>query len=320
MIKNLSIQNFKSIKSLDLACKKINVFIGEPNAGKSNVIECISMWSANQTIKLTSLMRLKNLTDLFFDNQTDLKIQLGLNDLTLSVSFDGNSGSFIFSFEKSGQSFAKNYATMSGDNHGHSFTPNEFNIKSYRYSSNNPNNPMPGPLSIPSGDNLVSVLISNSKFKSLISDLFRSKGFRLNIQPIERELLLSKEVGDDIYSYSYSNISETLKRVVFLMACIETNENATILFDEPESNTFPFYTKYFAERLTYDQTNQFFLTTHNPYLLESIVAKTPPENLNVVITYMKDYETKIRVLSGSEVLELMELDVFFNLKRYTESA
>ena len=38
MIKNLTIQNFKSIKDLQLDCKRINLFIGEPNSGKSNLL------------------------------------------------------------------------------------------------------------------------------------------------------------------------------------------------------------------------------------------------------------------------------------------
>jgi len=40
MITKLSIANFKSIRQLDIDCKKINLFIGEPNTGKSkNVYE-----------------------------------------------------------------------------------------------------------------------------------------------------------------------------------------------------------------------------------------------------------------------------------------
>jgi AAA15 family ATPase/GTPase len=36
-IKNLEIKNFKSVKHLKLDCKRINLFIGEPNTGKSNI-------------------------------------------------------------------------------------------------------------------------------------------------------------------------------------------------------------------------------------------------------------------------------------------
>ncbi len=37
MIETLEIHNFKSIKDLTLPCKRFNVFVGEPNTGKSKV-------------------------------------------------------------------------------------------------------------------------------------------------------------------------------------------------------------------------------------------------------------------------------------------
>ena len=45
MVEQLKIQNYKSIRNLDLPCKKVNVFIGEPNSGKSNIIEALSLLS-----------------------------------------------------------------------------------------------------------------------------------------------------------------------------------------------------------------------------------------------------------------------------------
>jgi hypothetical protein len=45
MIENLSIKNFKSIKYLSIDCKRINLFIGEPNAGKSNILEALGVIS-----------------------------------------------------------------------------------------------------------------------------------------------------------------------------------------------------------------------------------------------------------------------------------
>jgi AAA15 family ATPase/GTPase len=45
-IQNLYIENFKSIRSLELSnFKRINLFIGRPNVGKSNIIEALSLFS-----------------------------------------------------------------------------------------------------------------------------------------------------------------------------------------------------------------------------------------------------------------------------------
>ena len=44
-IKSLEIKNFKSIKKLSADCSRINIFIGEPNSGKSNILEALSLFS-----------------------------------------------------------------------------------------------------------------------------------------------------------------------------------------------------------------------------------------------------------------------------------
>lgn len=45
MIKKLKVRNFKSIKHLKLDCKRVNIFIGKPNTGKSNILESIGIFS-----------------------------------------------------------------------------------------------------------------------------------------------------------------------------------------------------------------------------------------------------------------------------------
>ena len=45
MINELEIHNFKSIKDLTLPCKRFNIFIGEPNTGKSNILEALGLVS-----------------------------------------------------------------------------------------------------------------------------------------------------------------------------------------------------------------------------------------------------------------------------------
>jgi AAA15 family ATPase/GTPase len=312
MITDLSISHFKSIRDLGLKAKKINVFIGEPNAGKSNIIEALSLLS-NSRHQFRNYVRFKDLTDLFFDNQinTPIKIFTGITDLEINFSSRTQRFDFIFSSNKH---TTNRYEV---DISGQGSLQVSSSIRFYKYNQETvPNHAVPGQLLSPFGENLVSILMSNAKVKKTVSELFRSKGFRMNLKPIERELLISKEKGDEIYSYPYNNISETLRRIVFLMTCLETNENSTILFDEPESNTFPFYTKYLAERIAMDETNQYFFTTHNPYLLQSVVAKGGHDNVNIIITYMKDFETRVRPLNSEEINELMDMDAFLNLTRF----
>ena len=78
MIKSLVIRNFKSIKYLQLNCKRINIFIGEPNTGKSNILGMFS-FGAYARYALSGIMdfvRLERMSNLFYDENLDEKIEI----------------------------------------------------------------------------------------------------------------------------------------------------------------------------------------------------------------------------------------------------
>lgn len=45
MIDRLKIERFKSIRSLEINCRRINLVIGAPNVGKSNILEALGLVS-----------------------------------------------------------------------------------------------------------------------------------------------------------------------------------------------------------------------------------------------------------------------------------
>ncbi|RLI80382.1 hypothetical protein DRP05_00990 [Archaeoglobales archaeon] len=111
-----------------------------------------------------------------------------------------------------------------------------------------------------------------------------------------------------------------MQRIIFYLAAIETNKDSILIFEEPEANSFPFYTKFLAERIALDRSNQYFISTYNPYLLLSLLEKTPTKDIQVFITYFEDYQTKIKPLSDDEKSEILDLDasVFFEIERFLE--
>jgi predicted ATP-dependent endonuclease of OLD family len=50
VITKLKIERFKSIRALALDCRRINLFIGEPNVGKSNILDALGLlsWCGSQ--------------------------------------------------------------------------------------------------------------------------------------------------------------------------------------------------------------------------------------------------------------------------------
>jgi AAA15 family ATPase/GTPase len=265
MINQLAIKNFKSVKDLTLSCKKLNIFIGEPNSGKSNIIEAMALQSQNSIRDSLNeqFFRYKSIGDLFFDFTINNPIEVNTGDkktiLRYAIREDGspeNQFHYFLDSEKDidhPTSIAHDGKVTSPGNNGrtnvHFYEFKKLSKFSYGY--------MPH-LSVPYGDNLPSLLLSNNEYKKWVSDFLKSKELTLTLKPTENEILASKLVDGEIYSYPYFSLSETLQRIIFYTIAMKSNKDSVILFDEPESNTFPFYTKFLAERIALDSTNQFF--------------------------------------------------------------
>lgn len=328
MINQLTIKNFKSIKDLEIQCKKLNIFIGEPNSGKSNIIEALSLRSQNAFDQILNekIFRYKTIGDLFYDFNINNPIEVISEDrktvLKYSVREDGtpeNQFQFFLDLNNNIQQSNDRPTTISHDGKvTYNGALERTNVHYYEYKrlSKFVLSYLPH-LSVPNGENLPSLLLSNVEYKKWVSDFLKSKDLTLTLKPSENDLLVSKLIDGEIYSYPYFSISETLQRIIFYTIAIKSNKDSIILFDEPESNTFPFYTKFIAERIALDKTNQFFITTHNPYLLLSLIEKSNKDDLNVCIVQMKRHLTLVTSLKNEQISEILDLnsDVFFNFDK-----
>ena len=100
IIQTLQIQNFKSIRNLSLNCERINLFIGKPNAGKSNILEAVSLLGAGYSKGkfMEGLIRYKSLFHLFNNYDTRNTISL-LTDSMSAELRKINEDSFQFSIQ-----------------------------------------------------------------------------------------------------------------------------------------------------------------------------------------------------------------------------
>ena len=107
-IEHIEIRNFKSIWELNISrLKRINLFIGRPNVGKSNILEALSLFSLpyvwEGSKKLTDLVRLENSLEIFWDGEhkNDILIQCKISKddtrLDCIISFNKDFGGLIFS-------------------------------------------------------------------------------------------------------------------------------------------------------------------------------------------------------------------------------
>jgi len=319
MIKVLEISNFKSIKHLRLDCKRINLFIGQPNAGKSNILESLGLLSylyhSRWQNELRKFVRFERPGNLFYDESLEHRVEITWDSNLMKLQFqngrfDGTSGDALLGGDYTGLQIQ----SYGGDRFAQ-FKFYRFEVKDL-FTKRETDFLLP-----PSGDNLASLLLANKGLRSLSNDLISPMGLRLGLRPQENKLEVIKQYEDIIVSYPYHLLSDTLQRLIFYLAAILSNKGkeSVLVFEEPESHAFPYYTKYLAEIIALDESDhQYFLTTHNPYFLLPILEKAPKEDVAVFITYFENYETKVKQLSEGKIQDALEMDVFFNLERFLE--
>jgi len=89
IINHIEINNFKSIRHLELSeFRKINLFIGRPNVGESNLLEALSLFNASifkseirelPSKKIKEFIGFENEPELFFEGEIERKINVNIN-------------------------------------------------------------------------------------------------------------------------------------------------------------------------------------------------------------------------------------------------
>lgn len=322
MITSLTIERFKSIRSLRLDCRRVNLFIGEPNVGKSNILEALGLlsWCGAGAGGLGEYVRMKALPDLFHDGLTSegpIRIDCqGDVPAAVRVVYEKDEAKFLLEDQD---------APFISTNHTGVPTrrskpqPAFQNIRFYRFKELEEFKGTDATtLATPCGNNLFSVVFGSKRLRERVSDVFRTGGRFLVMKPQERTFELQKMVDGVVTAYRYELTSDTLRRIAFYAVAMESNEGKTLVFEEPEAHAFPYYTKQLGEEIALDSANQYFIATHNPYLLTAVVEKAKADDVHVSIVYFRDYETRVKTLNPSQLAEMLGGDPFFMSQRFVE--
>ncbi len=316
------IPNFKSIRDLEFSPRRVNLFIGDANTGKSNILEALAVFSdgvyeEDQTFR--DVLRFRRVADLFYDHDLSQQARVMADGVDWSLKREPPFFTATC-LGPPGKDGVKLTISAEGQVQGQRTASPRTRFYRFRQLSNFTNMRLDG-LHAPYGTNLAVLLETNKRLFRLADDLFREKGFRLLINSDTYELSMLKEQEGRFNAFTYPTISETLRRIVFFMAILETNKDAILLLDEPEANTYPFYTAYLAERIALDESNQYFLTTHNPYVLGSIVGKTPVQDLAIFVTTMEGFRTCVKRVEDDKLPLILDYgqDAFMNLNKLVEA-
>jgi len=338
----VDIKNFKSIKDLHLDCKRVNVFIGKPNVGKSNILEGLGLLGAgfDNGKLLKNAVRYQDIRHLFRDNDVGTMIEVVTDKLkasiyplpTLSaVLEDGKIAKGVANYHVGNKDAKRRIDEFGQSNRA---TPDNVEIrgkfddlfriiKKYEFKNLTEfNNIFPNYLIPPNGYNLYAIVRRNEELWAEFSKLFDEQKLEFVLYDEKQEFVLQKKNGPFVVQYPFFSVADTFRRYMFYITAIESNKNSVIVFEEPEVHSFPPYVKAMAHRMVSSDTNQFFVSTHSPYLLQTLINELDESELAVYITYYHDYQTHVRQLTANELQEAQYLgiDLFYNLSRYEPNA
>lgn len=171
----------------------------------------------------------------------------------------------------------------------------------------------------PHGYNLMYIARHNARVYEFLKDTVSGLNWKLRFDQNQKAFRLSEVREDEILDYNLDILSDSLKRLFFYSAILLTSESATLVLDEPDVFAFPPYPKTLGEMIAGDSSNQFFVTTHNPYFLAGIVEKTPADKLALFVCHRdSDGATAIRLLTPEEISRAIEqgASIFFNLDQF----
>jgi len=321
MTAKIEIKNFKSIKHITLNdCHRINLLIGKPNVGKSNILEALTSFSLpyaryTNSKSLQQFIRCENESELFYNG-----------NMTQDIEVITDSDKFVFQSNKTshvsrlnGFLNGKSVVELTGmkikqTSNDEAIRPNK-DIKSYFF---------PTPFQLENtgvkflqpttGCNLFPVLNSLENTQKEISEILSTYGLKLSFDQASQQIKLLKDVSENkIYLVPFNSIADTLQRVIFFKTAIASNENSILTFEEPEAHAYPPYISKITTDIIYSETNQFFITTHSPYVLNEFL-ENKKEDLTIYIVDFKDGETKVKRLSEEELDKVLQygVDLFFN--------
>ena len=326
-ISDIQISNFKSIRSCEVTnCNRINLFIGRPNVGKSNIIEALSLFSTpylqeNLFLgrKLSSLIRLENEVELFYNGNTEKGAFVKTNITSCKVSYNPKEG-LIIDMNLIDGSF---YFVMVDDKLSlkrSAFIADKL-VPIKRYNFNQKTNYFKRHakyLIPPFGFNLLTIIQQYPQLKEEVFDLFREFGAEIAFDKSSQTLkIIQRTKEGEIFLIPYNSIADTLQRIIFYKAAIASNDNSILLFEEPEAHSFPPYMTHLTQEIIHKKDNQFFIATHSPFILNDLL-ENGREELSVFIVYYEDNETKIRQLSLQELHDVAQfgVDLFTNSESF----
>ncbi len=341
-INNIHISNFKSIRQASIKdCNVINVFIGKPNAGKSNLLEALGLKmlfqkedNVNSSLNLKTITRFDRIDQLFYLGSEGEKEKglIVINDNVISfqplldrISFTKVSGNDLLhtlDYDQNGT----NILTESVGFSGVSNTDNSL-LHSYKFNSDKFVDTIVQvnqiQLKVPFGGNLGYVAYHNSDLLKFIQNEFRILNRKFVLDSLYQIKIQVERSDGLIFEHDYELLADTLRRTIFYQAAILSNKETVLLFEEPEAHCFEPYIQEFTNSVKYDKNNnQFFIVTHSDFIIQEFLRDEESKaKTNIYLVNNVSGETKVKLMQREKNEDVYELgmNAFFNFDQLWEN-
>lgn len=317
-INNISIRNFKSLENTDIqGCKTFNLFIGRPNVGKSNLIEALSCMAIPYLYpmkkSLGGAFRIEKSSALFHDGNVSKPIEIDLGDYGMQIVNEApNKVKVIAKYMTGTQSLGiVDLKIKKGIEEYPIFKP--YSYEAHALSDMHTQVDMPF-LCPWDGKNMMQVLQQNESVKQFFVELLKEYELQLTLDMARQEVKVLKPLSDtSSFIVPYMALADSIKRLMFYKAAVDSNSNSVLMFEELEAHAYPPYISKIVQTIIQNPSNQYFITTHSPYVINEFLENT---DLDVAI-HIVDYnegKTIVKTLSKEELAEVYEygIDLFFN--------
>lgn len=329
-IQNIAISNFKSIKDLKInGCKKINIFAGKPNAGKSNILEALALFNklfVPSEVDIKSIIRFGDYHQLSYEGNTNDGIKLGVNKheiIFYTKKYEINQMYSVIpvKVDHFNDFYYKTNAFDQSENELSNLLYYKFNINVNIDSSNKIIN---SNLSVPYGENIAQIISTNKNLREFVNSFFKISDLKLLIEKNTNALKIFKEYEDGtVFTLPYNMIADTLQRLIFYKAAIMSNNDSVLLFEEPEAHCFEPYILEFTNEIKYNaDNNQFFMVTHSDFIIQEFLRDEDSKNdLQIYLVNNVDGKTEVKKLDRNNNDDVYEygMNVFFNFDSLWEN-
>ena len=321
-IKYITIRNYKSIENVKIeGCKTFNLFIGQPNVGKSNIIEALSLFAipylSSMKKSMRQFFRVEHDSALFFNGNVSNSIDVSVDNYSLQMQRTASNQIKLSTrhLEEQQSLGIVDLKVKKGVIEYPIFKP-------YVYEEHDKGNwdlPVEMPFLCPwNGNNMMQVLQQDESLKQYFVNLLKEYNLQLTFDLAQQEIRVLKPIDESSsFIIPYMALADTLKRLLFYKAAVESKKDSVLMFEELEAHAYPPYIIKIIQSIIQKPSNQYFITTHSPYVINEFL-EVPSLDVAVHIVDYKEGKTIVKTWSKDEMGEVYNygIDLFFNTEAF----